>query len=90
MNESNFHNSFPSISFSLVKSHDAAEVANLVTACETDGCFCLDLSDEDGLQTSMLESAGKLFDISKRLFEMPLEQKLRWEMDTWGDLLIGG
>lgn len=86
------HSALRAISLSGILADDSAQVANLLEACSTDGCFYLIVqeSENDNPSCSTLRMADEVFKLAEELFELPLQEKLRWEMDKWGDLQIGG
>ncbi|KAL2830787.1 hypothetical protein BDW59DRAFT_140839 [Aspergillus cavernicola] len=55
-----------------------AEVQSLSKACEELGFFYLDLSDA-GAISQILDNADKLFHVGTKLFELPLEEKQRYD-----------
>ncbi|KAL4887605.1 hypothetical protein BJY04DRAFT_204447 [Aspergillus karnatakaensis] len=58
-----------------------AEVQRLVKACEDLGFFYLDLRDA-GTTTHILEDADKLFEIGADLFELPLDEKQKYDLSS--------
>lgn len=71
---------------------DPSHIENLLRACSTDGCFHLNLKDTAGgyLPLDILNKAERVIEVANEFFQLPLEQKLSWEMDKWGDMQIGG
>lgn len=79
------------VSLSKILSGDSLESKLLVEACKSDGFFLLDLKDHTNqVKNSTLNQARQIFELASRLFEMPYEKKMKYEMDKWGDLYIGG
>lgn len=71
---------FHTLSFSSILSRDEDQVASLLSACENDGFFYLDLRDwESGKILRQLDVTGN---IMKRWFIEPLEVKLKTETAT--------
>ncbi|KPM44140.1 hypothetical protein AK830_g2475 [Neonectria ditissima] len=65
------------LSFASLLKGDPNEAANLLSACENDGFFYLDIRDwESGAMLKDLEEAGR---VTKEWFKQPLEQKLKTE-----------
>jgi isopenicillin N synthase-like dioxygenase len=68
---------FHTLSFSSLLDRDERELAILLTACENDGFFYLDLRDwESGSMLHNLQQAGQ---ITKQWFDQPLDRKLETE-----------
>ncbi|OIW29132.1 Clavaminate synthase-like protein [Coniochaeta ligniaria NRRL 30616] len=86
-----------SVSVSKIEDGDVAETCKMLQACASDGGFYLSLSsDADANRHGvsgrhpLLALADHVFGTAKELFSMPLEDKMHWEMDLWGELQIGG
>lgn len=60
---------------------DEGEIQKLSKACEEIGFFYLDISDA-GEATNILEYADKLFEIGADLFELPLEEKRKYDFSA--------
>ncbi|KAL5002039.1 hypothetical protein BDV10DRAFT_202936 [Aspergillus recurvatus] len=60
---------------------DEAEIQRLSKACEEIGFFYLDMRDA-GTLTQILEDANKLFEIGADLFELPLEEKEKYDLSS--------
>lgn len=60
---------------------DEGEIQKLSKACEEIGFFYLDISDA-GEATNILEDADKLFEIGADLFELPLEEKRKYDFSA--------
>ncbi|KAL4872588.1 hypothetical protein BDV12DRAFT_182930 [Aspergillus spectabilis] len=60
---------------------DEAEVQRLIKACEELGFFYLDLRDAGAL-TQILGDADRLFEIGAGLFELPLDEKQRYDLSS--------
>ncbi|EAA66061.1 hypothetical protein AN0188.2 [Aspergillus nidulans FGSC A4] len=57
------------------------EIEKLSKACEDIGFFYLDMRDA-GTVTQILEDADKLFEIGAGLFELPLEEKKKYDLSS--------
>ncbi|RAK93869.1 oxidoreductase [Aspergillus costaricaensis CBS 115574] len=67
------------LSLSKLQAHDVTETHNLLQACKDIGFFYLDLRDtEEG--TNLLNHADKLFPIGERLFDLPLDEKKKYDL----------
>jgi hypothetical protein len=68
----------PLLRLSLQKliARDAEEVNRFTRACEDLGFFYLDLS---GPGDSLLDDANQLFGVAEELFDLPLEEKKRYD-----------
>lgn len=64
------------LSLSKLQAHDPDEIARLTQACEDLGFFYLDLR---GPGDDVLEEARKLFDLAEDLYELPLEEKNKYD-----------
>ena len=85
----------PILSLNGLLTEDAAEARKLVNACMTDGGFYVDLDEpsdtgKEVLPHPLISMADDVVSIAREVFSMPLDDKLSWEMDRWGDLQIGG
>ncbi|KAL5051949.1 hypothetical protein BDW71DRAFT_202090 [Aspergillus fruticulosus] len=60
---------------------DKAETQRLSKACEDIGFFYLDMRNA-GTLTQILEDADKLFEIGVNLFELPLEEKKKYDLSS--------
>lgn len=75
-----------SISFQRLVAGDRQESNRLFEACTGSGVFMLQLNDHE----SIFDKARGAFSVSEQVMDLPLEQKMSWEMDQWGLLQIGG
>lgn len=85
----------PILSLNGLLTEDAAEARKLLNACMTDGGFYVDLDEhsdtgKEVLPHPLISMAEDVVSIAREVFSMPLDDKLSWEMDKWGDLQIGG
>lgn len=80
------------ISYVALMANDPSNTRALLNACSSEGCFYLEIGDlAIGSQSSsILSTAEQVAAVAGGLFELPLEEKLRWEMDKWGSMLNGG
>ncbi len=60
---------------------DEDEIQKLSKACEEIGFFYLDIRDA-GETTNILEDANKLFEIGADLFELPLQEKQKYDFSA--------
>jgi isopenicillin N synthase-like dioxygenase len=67
---------------------DEAEALKLFEACKDDGVFYLDFSSEECIK--MMDQVKDLFTVSKRLFELSEEEKMRFDIDNLGRLKLNG
>lgn len=84
--------SIPSVSLYQILREDPGHTNPLFKACQSEGCFYLDLPEpvKDCQTILILNMAERTFKLADTLFNLPLEKKMQWELDTWGDLMIGG
>jgi isopenicillin N synthase-like dioxygenase len=65
------------LNFCSLQRGDESELANLLSACEQHGFFYLDLRDwESG---GMLHNLEQIWNIMKKWFDQPLQEKLKTE-----------
>lgn len=69
------------LSLSKLQAHDPEEIARLTQACEDLGFFYLDLR---GTGDRVLEEASQLFDIAENLYDLPLEEKKKYDFMNKG------
>lgn len=69
------------ISLKKLLNNDQDESSHFFTACKDLGFFYLDLSGTRRGQ-SMLEDVDKLFDVGKELYDMPLEEKQKYNVSA--------
>ena len=83
---------FRDISYQKLLKNDQLELASLRNACMSQGCFYLDIAnmDQTPSEPPLMEMASDVIKTAGQFFQSPEKQKLQWEMDTWGDLHIGG
>ncbi len=80
------------ISLTAIMNKDSAEIDNVVQACVKDGYFYLSVenpSDRSNLGF-ILDIAEEVIKIGNEFFQLPIDEKLAFEMDDWGDLQNGG
>ena len=66
------------ISLKSLVERDASEIQRFTNACEDLGFFYLDLSDVDHGR-SLLGDADQLFEVGKELFQLPTEEKTKYD-----------
>lgn len=64
------------ISLSKLQKYDSDEIARLTQACEDLGFFYLDLR---GTGDEVLEEASQLFNLAEGLYDLSLEEKLKYD-----------
>ena len=64
------------------------EAAKLFKASKDDGAFYLDFSDPGSMR--MMGMVDGIFTLSKDIFDMSMEEKLRYDVDLRGDLKLNG
>ncbi len=64
------------LSLEKLQNNDPEEINRLIRACEDIGFFYLDLR---GPGNSILDDADKLFKIGEELYELPLEEKKKYD-----------
>ncbi|GKZ24016.1 hypothetical protein AbraIFM66951_010514 [Aspergillus brasiliensis] len=67
------------LSLSKLQARDTTETHNLLQACKDIGFFYLDLQDTNE-GTNLLHNADKLFPIGERLFDLPLDEKKKYDL----------
>ncbi|KAI0816311.1 Clavaminate synthase-like protein [Xylaria sp. FL0064] len=82
----------PMISLQRLMSQNEEERERLYLACKSNGVFLLNLCDygNDKRGGRLLVQAQQIFELARRFFDFDDQYKLGFEMDTWGDLQIGG
>ena len=80
------------IPFAEILKNEACHLDSLYKACSSEGCFYLDIGTpkKGASAVSLIDMADAIMQIAGSFFALPLEEKLRWEMDKWGDMQIGG
>lgn len=80
------------ISLDLLHSGDEEEADRLLEACIRDGVFYLNLrqQDDERIESPLIRYADHIFDASKSLFDLPLEKKMKYDIDRNGDLKLNG
>lgn len=76
------------IDISRLEEGDEAEAAKLFKASKEDGAFYLDFSNHRDM--GMLEAVENVFAISKEIFDLSEEEKLRYDVDLLGSLKLNG
>lgn len=66
------------LSFAKLLNRDSDEISRFTRACEDLGFFYLDLQ---GPGDSILEQSSQLFDVGAELFDLPLEEKKRYNFE---------
>lgn len=66
------------LSLEKLRSRDAQELQGFAQACENVGFFYLDLR---GPGDAILDLSSRLFDVSKDLFELSLEEKMKYNFE---------
>ena len=74
------------ISLTAIISKDPKAIDELVEAASKDGCFYLDISDSPDL----FDASDQIAQVADGFFRLPLEDKLRYEMDKFTNLHMGG
>lgn len=64
------------LSFDKLRNNDTEEIKRLIRACEDIGFFYLDLR---GPGDDILEDANKLFEVGEGLYDLPLEEKQKYD-----------
>ncbi|KAL8792763.1 MAG: hypothetical protein Q9195_004650 [Heterodermia aff. obscurata] len=64
------------------------EAAKLFKASKEDGALYLDFSDQRSMK--MMEMVGQIFAVSKDIFDMSLEEKMKYDVDLRGALKLNG
>ena len=90
MESSDYAESTPLVEVSLagLENNDDLHIHAMLAACVTDGCFLLSLDRED--DALLHDMASKIISATSKFFDLDVPTKMQWEMDGWGDLLIGG
>ncbi|KAI0434086.1 Clavaminate synthase-like protein [Xylaria sp. FL1042] len=82
----------PTISLQRLISQNEEERERLHLACKSSGVFLLNLCDHgnDTRGSQSLVQAQQIFQLARRFFDFDDQYKLGYEMDSWGELQIGG
>lgn len=75
------------IHFNRLQAGDEAESAKLFKACTGQGFFYLDLQDVD---PAILESIEQVYQLDEDLYNLPDEEKLRFDVDKLSPLKLNG
>ena len=80
------------VSYVGLLANNQSDTRALLNACSSEGCFYLQIGGlaNVGQSLSILSMAEKIAAVAGSFFELPLEEKLRWEMDKWGSTQNGG
>lgn len=78
------------ISLDLLNGGDEIEAARLLRACIRDGMFYLNLQEQDGADDILLRSSRDIYELLKALFDLPQDEKMRYDIDLHGDLKLNG
>lgn len=78
------------ISLDLLRGGDEGEAARLLDACIEDGVFFLNLKGKDGVGAHLLRSSRDIYQLLKTLFNLPQDEKMRYDIDLHGDLKLNG
>lgn len=76
------------ISFSDLRNNNQAASATLLHACISNGFFYLDLHGPE--TSSFLEDVDSLYRLTENLYELPLAEKLKYDLDKIGPAKIAG
>lgn len=80
------------VSYLGLMANDPSDIRALWNACSSEGCFYLEIEDlvKDCQSSSILSMAEEVAAVAGSFFKLPLEDKLGWEMDKWGNMQNGG
>ncbi|KAF2622881.1 putative 1-aminocyclopropane-1-carboxylate oxidase [Macroventuria anomochaeta] len=73
---------FPRISLAKLLTHDTDEEERCWRACQELGFFYLDLQSSHG--SALLEDADRLFELMKGFYELPVEEKTKYDFKSKG------
>ena len=75
------------IHFNRLQAGDEAESAKLFKACTGQGFFYLDLQD---VEPAVLEAIEQIYQLDEDLYNLPDEEKLRFDVDKLSPLKLNG
>lgn len=75
------------IHFNRLQAGDEAEVAKLFSAATKEGFFYLDFRDVDA---SVLEAIDQMYHLDEDLYNLPDEEKMRFDIDKLSELKLNG
>lgn len=78
------------VSLQRLERGDKTETSKLLTACREDGVFYLNLQTHENHDGPLLSLSTEIFDLSKKLFELPLDEKMNYDIDTFGTMKVNG
>lgn len=78
------------ISLQRLQMNDMIESQNLLIACMEDGVFYLNLHDYTNQDGSLLSLSKEIFSVSQQLFDLPLEEKMSYDIDKNGIMRVNG
>lgn len=78
------------VSLQQLEMGDKTETSKLLAACREDGVFYLNLRDHENHDGPLLSVSTEIFNLSKELFELPLEEKMNYDIDKAGNMKVNG
>lgn len=78
------------ISLQRLQSNDDVEITKLLIACKEDGVFYLNLRDYGSQDGPLLSMSTEVFQLSKELFDLPLNEKMGYDIDNFGNMKVDG
>lgn len=78
------------ISLQRLEMSDEIETQKLLIACMEDGVFYLNLRDHTNQDRSLLSLSKEMFSVSQELFELPLDEKMNYDIDQNGIMRVNG
>lgn len=78
------------ISLERLQSNDKAESLKLLLACMEDGVFYLSLRDHKDEDGPLLSMSTDVFNLSKKLFKLSLDEKMEHDIDKFGGMRTNG
>lgn len=77
------------INFQALLDNDSEERSNLLDAAQNQGFFYLDLTQTQD-SAKLLGIVENVYSMQKKLFDLPLEEKLKYDVDNGGYMKING
>lgn len=78
------------ISLHLLKDGNKTEESRLLDACMKDGVFYLNLQNQEGTGGPLWRSSRDIFQVLEALFNLPEDEKMKYDIDHHGEMKLNG
>ncbi|MCJ1313506.1 hypothetical protein MMC25_007185 [Agyrium rufum] len=91
-NPTSYVPALPTFAYSEILQPTSSTLQALSEACSTYGFFYLDLREADAVSNGdiALSLIQEIFEYAPNIFDIPIEEKMQYEVDHYGDVKIGG